>query len=289
MAHAELSLLEQLSINSCPYHDPLTRLDWSQLSSDDFWLPQSAMSLQGVADFEKLPDLTKKRLSHYEFIGFIQAGLWLESIFIERLGKNLRKTRALAEHAYYLHEIREEAGHSLMFLHLMEKSGLRLPDTWRQRPRFADFLGRHAPLNTTLFWLAVVVGEEVPDKLNRHVRVHADATLNPLIRQMCTLHIIDEARHLAHARSALDASLRTASALQKKLLTPVIRLLLKQFVRTFYLPRPEVYELAGLTPGANWVAMAAANPARHEFVAQCINPTLHLLENHGFKLAIPTL
>jgi len=176
MAHAELSLLEQLSVNSCPYHDPLTHLDWSQLSCDDFWLPQSAMSLQGVADYEKLPDLTKKRLSHYEFIGFIQAGLWLESIFIERLGKNLRKTQALAEHAYYLHEIREEAGHSLMFLHLMEKSGLRLPDTWRQRPRFADFLGRHAPLNTTLFWLAVVVGEEVPDKLNRHVRVHADAT-----------------------------------------------------------------------------------------------------------------
>ena len=34
MAHAELSLLEQLSINSSPYADPLTRLDWDGLDLD---------------------------------------------------------------------------------------------------------------------------------------------------------------------------------------------------------------------------------------------------------------
>jgi hypothetical protein len=289
MAHAEISLLEQLNTNSSPYHDPLNRLDWDALSADDWWLPQSAISLHDVPEFEELPELTRKRLSHYEFIGFIQAGLWLEGIFMERLGKNLKKTQALAEHAYYLHEIREEAGHSLMFLHLMQESGLRLPTNWLQRPRFADFLGRHSPVNSTLFWLAVVVGEEVPDKMNRHVRVHSDSSVNPLIRQMCTLHIIDEARHIAHARSALEASLKATGKLHKLLLTPIVSRLIKQFVRTFYVPRDEVYELAGLTPGRAWRDLARANPARLEFVAQCVNPTLHLLETHGFKLALPNL
>ena len=288
MAHAELSLLEQLSTNSSPYHDPLTHLDWSSLSTSDFWLPQSALSLYGVPEFEALPEQTKKRLSQYEFIGFIQAGLWLEAIFVERLGKNLKKTKAVAEHAYYLHEIREEAGHSLMFLKLMEKSGLHLPGIWQQRPRFADFMGRHAPVNTTLFWLAVVIGEEIPDKLNRHVRIHGDESLNPLIKQMCTLHIIDEARHIAHARSALEASLESTGKLQTALLNPIANLLIKQFVRTFYLPKPEVYELAGLTPGIKWQALARSNPARAEFIGQCVNPTINLLQNHGFKLQVPS-
>ena len=288
MAHAELSLLQQLGTNSRPYHDPLTELDWTALSTSDYWLPQSAISLHGLAEFERLPEATKMRLSQYEFIGFVQAGLWLESIFIERLGKKLKRARAVAEHACFLHEVREEAGHSLMFLRLMEESGLRLPLAWQQRPRLADLLGRHAPVGGVLFWLAVVIGEEVPDKLNRHVRVHGDGAVNPLIAQMCTLHIIDEARHIAHARSALEAGLASTGRLRKRLLSPVIDLLVRQFVRAFYVPRAEVYELAGLAPGERWRELARCNPARREFIGQCVNPTLNLLRGHGFKLAVPT-
>lgn len=289
MPHAELSLIEQLNTNSDPYHDPLKHLNWAELRTDDFWLPESAVSLAGVPEYESLPEATRKRLSQYEFIGFTQAGLWLESIFMERLGRSLKNTRALAEHAYYLHEIREEAGHSLMFLKLMETSGLRLPGIWQRRPKFADFVGRNTPVSTTLFWLAVVVGEEVPDKMNRHVRVHGEKTVNPLVRQMCTLHIIDEARHIAHARSALVDSLTGKGRMTRVMLTPVVNYLLKQFVNTFYLPTPEVYELAGLTPGKDWVEKARRNPQRQAFIAQCVNPTVNFLREQGFQLAIPRL
>lgn len=289
MAHAETSLLQQLNINSDPYHDPLSQLDWTALDTAGYWLPQSAISLHGIPEFDALPELTRQRLSHYEFIGFIQAGIWLEGMFLERLGKTLKKTGSLAEYAYQLHEIREEAGHSLMFLRLMEKSGLHLPARWLYRPRFADLMGRHAPANSTLFWLAVVIGEEVPDRLNRHVRHHIDEPVNPLIRQMCTLHIVDEARHIAHARNALDRSLADCRRLEKILLNPLINLLLKQFVRTFYLPKAEVYELAGLTPGKRWRDLARANPVRRAFIGQCINPTLNLLQRHGFKVKFPAL
>ena len=284
MLKADLPLLKQLSLNSEPYHDPLARLNWGALNLHDYWLPPAAVSLAGLPAFENQDEQIKRRLSQYEFVNFIQAGLWLEGLFVERLSKSLKHIESLTEYAYRLHEIREEVGHSLMFVKLMEKSGLHLPTNCFQRPWLPDFLGRHAPLHSRLFWLAVVIGEEVPDRLNRYVRANGDA-VNPLVKQMCTLHIIDEARHLAHARGELDRSLERAAPFARKLLSPWARTLITQLVRAFYLPRAEVYELAGLTPGRQWRSLASHNPGRLAFVAQNLRPTLNLLTGHGLVVA----
>ncbi|MDP1680925.1 MAG: diiron oxygenase [Burkholderiales bacterium] len=285
MPNPDLPLLKQLSVNSEPYHDPLSRLNWDELNLGDFWLPPAALSLAGLPEFERQDEQVKRRLSQYEFVNFIQAGLWLEGLFVERLSKALKHTESLTEYAYCLHEIREEAGHSLMFLKLMEKSGLHLPANSFQRPWLADFLGRHAPMHSRLFCLAVVIGEEVPDRLNRYVRANGDG-VNPLIKQMCRLHIIDEARHIARARGELERELEHTAPLTRKLLSPWVRTLIAQFVRAFYLPCAEVYELAGLTPGHQWRALARSNPVHLELVAQNLRPTLNLLARHGL-LATP--
>lgn len=284
MPHADLPLLNQLSINSEPYHDPLARLNWNELSLDDYWLPPAALSLAGVPAFERQDEPVKRRLSQYEFVNFIQAGLWLEGVFVERLGKKLKRTGSSAEYAYCLHEIREEAGHSLMFLKLMDKSGLHLPARSFRRPWLADLLGRHAPMQSRLFCLAVVIGEEVPDRLNRFVRANDDA-LNPLIKEMCRLHIIDEARHIARARGELEVSLAHAAPLARKLLSPWVRALIAQLVNAFFLPRAEIYELAGLAPGRQWHLLARGNPVHQQFIAQCIGPTCNLLARHGLLVA----
>ena len=286
MPNLDSPLLHHLSVNSQPYRDPLTQLPWGALSLDDFWLPSSALSLAGLPAFTRQPQAIQRRLSQYEFMNFIQAGLWLEGIFIARLNHSPSQARSDEEYAYDLHEIREEAGHSLMFLKLMTESGLQLPAGSFHRPWLTDYLGRHAPAESTLFWLAVVIGEEIPDRLNRYVRTH-DNVINPLIKEMCRLHIIDEARHIARARSALEQRLTHTSALTRTLLTPLVRTLIAQFVRTFYLPRAEVYELAGLRPGHEWHARARSNLARIEFVTQNIRPTLNLLARHGFAIAAP--
>ncbi len=295
MAHAESSLLEQLSTNSLPYADPLVRLDWAALDMSRPWLPEEAISLVGLAEFSTLPESTRVRLSQLEFTGFIHAGIWLEGIFIERLSRNLRHTISSSELAYYLHEIREESGHSLMFLKLMETSGIQLPGAWRDRPKITDFLGRYTPLHSTLFWLAVTIGEEIPDRLNRYIRTHGGKHTNEakqvdgLIHQMCTLHIIDEARHIAHARAALETSLSDTPGLKRRLLTPMLNLMICQFTRTFYLPSSAVYEMAGLTPGKKWRELARRNPARHAFILKCLNPTLNMLREHGFAVRDPII
>lgn len=283
MPGIDTALLRQLSENSARYHDPVARVDWSQLDTGSGWLPESALSLHGLADFEALPAATRQRLSQYEFINVLHCGLWLEALFLQRMSRRLAPGMPRAEHEYLLHELREEAGHSLMFLRAIESSGLALPDgSWRA-PRAAGALGRCAPAGGGLFWLAMLIGEDVSDKFNRHLRGQPDG-VNPAVRQICTLHVTDEARHIAAARRNLELALAGAGAARRRLLSGAARLLLSQMARAFYYPPANFYELAGLPCGTDWRRAALRNPARQDFVAQRLAPTVRALQSCGLDI-----
>lgn len=279
-------LTEHLSQNSSPYHDPISVLPWETLSLDDYWLPRQAMSLYGLPEFDKLDEIQKIRVSQYEFISFIQAGIWLEGLFMQRLVKAVRHTTRTSERIYHLHELREEAGHSLMFLELIRRSGLAIPKLKRQWPFFADLCGRYLPHRNALFWMAVVIGEEVPDKLNRQIRHQADDGLNPVIREMSTLHIKDEARHIAYSRNEVTELLRVSRVHYTKWFQPLLNTLFNQFVTRFYFPHPAYYEYAGLENGNAWRAKAMQNPARQQFIEQCVTPTVRFFQEHGIELKL---
>jgi len=282
MPNTDFSLLRQLSKNSSRYRDPLAAIDWAGLDCDSFWLPEPALSLYGLPEYATLAVEVRQRLSQYELINVMCCGLWLESVFLQRLSDKLGPRLPRTDYEYFLHEIREEAGHSLMFLKAIDTSGLALPpDAWRA-PGFACFLVNRMPASGALFWLATVIAEDVPDKFNRYVRRNADV-VNPVVKQICSLHIVDEARHIALARSRVEQVLRDTGAWRKSLLTPVVNFLLRQLVDTFYVPPASFYELAGLTHGAWWRRMARGNAVHGEFVAQCLAPTLRMLEGYGLR------
>jgi hypothetical protein len=283
MPIADAALLRQLSANSAPYRDPLTGVNWSQLGTQGYWLPEAALSLYGLPEFDALAPAVRQRLSQYEFVNVMHCGLWLEGIFLQRMSRRLRPEMPHTEQEYLLHELREEAGHSLMFLRAIEAGGLAVPDgSWRA-PRAASALGRTAPAGGGLFWLAMLIGEDVPDKFNRYVRGHAD-TLNPAIRQICTLHVVDEARHISLAGHRLETALAGTGVLYRKLLSAAARLLLWQLSRALYFPPARFYELAGLARGSKWRAAALRNPVRMRFVAERIAPTARVLESYGLKV-----
>ena len=144
-------------------------------------------------------------------------------------------------------------------------------------------LARRLPAGGALLWLAVVIGEDVPDRFNRFVRQHV-RSLNPAVHQIVTLHIVDEARHIALARSELEARLRTCGATRRALLGLAARALLSRFVDVFYYPGARLYELAGLAPGASWRRRALANPERRRVVTQCLAPTRRMLEGYGLRV-----
>lgn len=284
MPNAHAALLSQLSASSAPYRDPLALVNWTQLNTNSFWLPEPALSLHGLPEFDTLAPAVRRRLSQYEFINVMHCGLWLEGIFLQRMSRRLRPGMPRAEHEYLLHELREETGHSLMFLQAIEASGLALPDgSWRA-PRAAGALGRFAPAGGGLFWLAMLIGEDVPDKFNRYVRGRADA-VNPAIRQICTLHVADEARHIGLARRMLETALAGMGTLRRGLLSAAARLLLWQMARAFYFPPVRFYELAGLPRDSDWRSAALRNPARKRFVAERLVPTIRVLELYGLEVS----
>ncbi len=70
----------------------------------------------------------------------MHAGLWLERVFMQRLSRRLAPEPDRVAYEYFLYEMREEAGHSLMFLQAIERSGLEIPvDAWRPPPAARRF------------------------------------------------------------------------------------------------------------------------------------------------------
>ncbi|OOG22675.1 hypothetical protein B1C78_14715 [Thioalkalivibrio denitrificans] len=285
MTQPSPELLEQLSRNSTPYLDPLARVNWDALTLESFWLPERALSLYGREEYRELPLDRRQALSQYEFINFIEGALWLESLFMERISRSMgRLDMDLPCATYRLHELREEAGHSLMFLELMRRSRLPMPRTRFRRFNLANLLGRFAPYDSSAFWIAVLIGEEVPDRMNRLIRKHRDE-ICPAVHDMITVHVIDEARHIAHARETLGSAVARLSPLRRAIYRPVMNTVFRQFVNAFYFPPPRVYELAGLSDGRHWARLARGNPERIRFVDQCVASALHVLEEHGLKLS----
>ncbi len=277
-------LLEQLSRNSTPYMDALSRVDWEALDTESFWLPEEALSLYGLPVYQTLTHEQRIALSQFEFLHVLEAGLWLEGIFMERISRTIQHTDAhLGRLIYHLHELREEAGHSLMFLEVMRRSGLPRPRTRFYRMLTANLVGRYAPFDSTAFWIAVLIGEEVPDRLNRFIRKHREA-VNPAIYDVTKVHIIDEARHIAHALDTLAARFASMPRWRMALLKPLIKRLFRQFVRTLYFPSASVYDLAGLSPNTQWERLARNNPHRIRFVDDNIASTLRTLKAHGIVL-----
>jgi len=288
------ALVHSLNDDSLPYHDPLGKLNWDGIARDAWWLPPEALSLAGVPEFERLPLAERQRLSHFEFAHLLETGMWLESLFITRLASGLDKTADPALKSRYLHEIREEAGHSLMFIELMTRSGISIPDARAHRPRLARQVGRHAPADGLLFWSTVLAGEELPNRMNAMVRAGIEQSIvSAVVYRMVSLHMRDEARHIAHARAAVESLAGDAAPWRKRLTAAALGIVIDQFARFMFFPPALVYELAlgrngknGMigTSGKQWAALAAANAMRNNLVSQSLQPTLAFLDRTGLRV-----
>lgn len=276
--------ITQLTRHSAPYYDPVAKISWDRLTHKAFWLPEQAVSLYGISEYDTLPLATRQALSHYEFAHFLDAGVWLESIFLERLARAARKGPQEMR-IYHLHELREEAGHSLMFLEFFERTGLNDGAFPHQHDWLLTHLGRWLPFQSTLFWGAILLGEEVPDRLNRYIRLHAEGVC-PVAMDISVLHSTDEARHIAYGREVLKNRLESSNWVTRRLLGTALSILLNRFVNTFYYPPENLYRDAGL-PSGPWAVRARTNPTRRLFVARCLGPTIARLRSLRLPITWP--
>lgn len=279
--------LRLLNDASSPYRDPLARLKWDSLDLERWWLPPQALSLAEVEEFKGLSPSLQRRLSQCEYLHLQATGLWLKSLFMRQVcGALDRSTPALQSR--YLHEIREKAGHSLMFVELSERSGLRIADPQRYRPRFADACSRWVGVDSALFWALAVVGEELPDKLNRAVRQLSDSASNcAVVYHLATLQVMDETRHIALARANCEEASQRLSSAQRLLRVPVLSYFVRALARYLYFPPSAVYAAAGLDRPRAWQQLARSNPARQRLLAHGVKPTLDFLRQQGWRVRGP--
>jgi P-aminobenzoate N-oxygenase AurF len=282
-ARSDHALVNRLNAASRPYRDPRAQVPWHELDPARPWLPERLISLYGLPDYDALSQQQKLRLSQAEFVATAELGLWLESLFLARVGRQvLRQSDNQAAIEYQLNELREEAGHSLMFIDLVRRSGFPGLTPPRRRPRIANLFARLVPANSPIFWAAVFIGEAVPDQFNRLIA--SDTSLPDAVRAIVALHRHDEARHIAYARLQLARDLPRLSHVARMALVPPLRLLLRQFLDTCFYPQAPVYRAAGLADASRLARVVRANPGRAAVVAQCLESVRRFLHAHGLKL-----
>jgi hypothetical protein len=278
-----IELVEQLSRNSRPYRDPLARIDWEHLDRDSYWLPETALSLHGVESFEALPDPVHRALSQQEYLHFAGIDTWIKGLFMERLGRNMQRAESnTALTRYRLHELREQAGHALMFLELQRRAVAVPYRNPAVSSRMLALLTRHVPAESLSYKLLVLIGTDLPDRFNRILRQHR-SDICPAVYDMINLQIIDATRHIAQARDAVDTVLRQSQR-RRPWMQAMIRLAFRRIIALIFYPPAAVYERAGLKPGLQWQRAAQANAERRRFVTACIAPTHRLLAQSGFTL-----
>ncbi len=277
-------LIQRLSRHSVNYRDPLEQIPWETLDPEAPWLPEKLLSLYGLPEYEGLTADDKIRLSQVEFVSFCELGLWLEALFIQRLGSHSLQHlyHDAPSYHYQLHELREEVGHSLMFLELQHRAQLPFLTPPSQRPRLASLFARWTPEASAVFWATIFIGENVPDQMSRHIL--QDKSLPEAVLAITQLHRREEARHMAYARITVQRRAQRLGTIQKKLLSPLLREVMRQFLQTSFFPGPAIYAAAGLAAPQRLARLARQNPIRQALLKDCAAPSREFLASQGFSI-----
>ena len=269
--------LRQLAERGAGYRDPMAIIDWSASDPARPWLPPELLSLAGLPAQAAMDNDMLNRFSRVEFARLCATGLWLEGLLISRVMKDGCLTTRPAEARIMLQEVREEAGHSLMFVEMIDRAGLGgvplLGDigllTWvahRLHPDSAEF------------WAMVYIGESVTDSFAlKALRAEEDA-ICPLAREVLQFHHKDEARHIAAARAFLKARVDAMSAPRRWLFRATLRFLLKRFLRATLYPTEASLRTMNIPDPKGAARAAARSPERHAFAEDCARSAMQFIE-----------
>jgi len=257
-------------------YDPQLDIDWSApLVRDAPFMKLERCSLYGTEIWQRLTPDQRLTLARHEAASVASVGLWFEHILIRMLAKlayDGDPTSARVQYA--LAEIAEECRHSTMFARMI---GRMDAPAYGVRPH-VHRLGRTLPFlaRGEVIWGATLLGEEIPDRLQREMV--EDEEIQPLMRMVNRIHIMEEARHISFAREELAR----AAAETPRWLRPVRRLLLAHiaFIISRSLINPEVYRSVGLDPRKTR-RIALANPHYQRTLRWAGEKLVALFDEHG--------
>ncbi len=270
-------------LGDAPYRDPVAAIDWSAADPALPWLPPRMLSLAGLETQAEMSADTVVRFSRVEFARLCAAGLWLEGLLISRVTCGGFLAAPTDEARIMLREVREESGHSLMFLEMIDRAGLSgvaLLGSTGLLTRIAHRLDA----GDAEFWAMVYVGESVTDTFAvqalRHAK-EAGAAICPVAHQVLSLHHRDEARHIAAAREFLEGRVAAMTPLRRRLFSATLRFLLGRVVRATLYPTAASLQALGLAQPERAARAARTCPERRRLARACAAPALRFMARSG--------
>jgi hypothetical protein len=183
------------------FYDPEVDIDWSAPLVDGlFYIPEKRISLYGTPLYDSLSQEQRIELSKHELASIASVGLWFELLLMQMLVKVVYNTDPTTRHAQYaLTEVADECRHSTMFARLVERIGCPAYGPTRHTHR----LGKLLPIigYGPAMYGSILVAEEILDRLQREAMT--DDTVQPLVRMVNRIHVLEEARHVRFAREEL--------------------------------------------------------------------------------------
>lgn len=226
------------------FYDPETDLDWSAPPVEGlWWMSPERLSLYGTRMWRQLSEEQRLELSKHEIASIASVGVWFEISLMQVLLREAYDGDPRSSRVQWaLTEVGDETRHSVMFGKAIATLGV---PAYGPRPE-ALRAGRLAPiaLRGASSYAAILIGEEPVDRLQRETA--RDERVQPLVRMISRIHVVEEARHVTFAREELAAatrSLRPAARRWHQNLTARIG-----YVTMRSLVHPQVYAAVGLDP-----------------------------------------
>ncbi|MGQ0623757.1 MAG: AurF N-oxygenase family protein [Sporichthyaceae bacterium] len=239
--------------------DPLTEVDWDAEPVEGLaWMPLERVSLYGTELWDALTPEQRIELSKHEFASGMAVGLWFELILMQLLARYAYDLDPRSAHAQYaLTELGDETRHSIMFARAIEKMGVP-----HYKPhRLVHEISRlaKATLGGPSMFAAVLVAEEATDRMQRAMMDNDE--IQPLMRQVTRIHVIEEARHVRYAREEVTHRMAGMNFAMREVHRHVAATVAYMIMDSLW--DPHIYASVGIKPGEGRAA-ALANPHHRE-------------------------
>ncbi|WP_436493989.1 AurF N-oxygenase family protein [Actinokineospora sp. HUAS TT18] len=255
VADREKTAARLLKSSAEKFYDPDVDIDWdAPIPPDLHFHPEHRISLYGTELWDRMTPEQRIELGKHEIASVASTGIWFEVLLMQMLLKQVYRNDPTTDHVHYLlTEIADECRHSTMFGKACKRFGVPAygPRPWiKQVAKILPVIGRGPSV-----YAAILVAEEMLDRMQRETT--ADHTLQPLVRMVNRIHVLEEARHVTFARQEVVQGMAEAGWVARRyhqLVTAVV-----SYFVALSMVNPKVYAAVGLNPREARRA-AKANP-----------------------------
>jgi P-aminobenzoate N-oxygenase AurF len=244
-----------LALSAKHSFDPAVEVRWDDpLEPEMPYLPEHLVSLYDTPLWNGMTRAQRVELSRLETASVTSCGIWLENVLLQMLTRHIYRLDQTSEHvAFALTEIGDECRHSVMFGRQIAKLGAPAYGPGRTAMRLGGYIGRFA--TGPEMFAVILLAEEIFDHFNR-ASMH-DEGVQPLVREVSRIHVVEESRHVRFAREELARQIARCSRIG------MVKTRLTMAESAYWVAsrfvNPQAYADAGLDP-RQAVAQRKASP-----------------------------